>query len=104
MFNLTITTINDIDCLNCGFPKVVSPKPETIAYARKRLDEIFGTDKYGGRLLLINGSMNINIALMIGAYLQYYYGAIAIFDPQSQKYVVSWSESPDYQIGQEVKI
>ncbi|OLD63791.1 MAG: CRISPR-associated protein Csx3 [Chloroflexi bacterium 13_1_20CM_50_12] len=53
----------------------------------------------GGPLLRINGPASLPCAFTIGHAVFHAYGAIAVWDPKLQKYVVSISHNPDYSIG-----
>lgn len=54
----------------------------------------------GGPLLKINGPASLPAAFTIGHAVFHAYGAIAVFDPKLQSYVVAVSHSPDYSLGQ----
>jgi len=53
----------------------------------------------GGSLLRINGPISLPAAFTVGHAVFHAYGAIAIYDPKLQKYVVSISHSPEYSVG-----
>lgn len=53
----------------------------------------------GGPLLKITGPASLPVAFVIAHEVLHIYGAVAVFDPKLQHYVVSVSHSPDYAIG-----
>lgn len=53
----------------------------------------------GGELLKINGKQTLPMAFVIAHHVSHLYGAIAVFDPKLQQYVVTISHSPKYRLG-----
>lgn len=53
----------------------------------------------GGSLLKINGPASLPIAFVIAHAVLHIYGAVAIFDPKLQKYVVVTAHGTDYKVG-----
>jgi len=54
----------------------------------------------GGPLLKVNGPASLPCAFTIGHVVFHAYGAIAVWDPKMQAYVVAVTHSPDYHLGQ----
>lgn len=53
----------------------------------------------GGELLKINGKQTLPMAFAIAHHVSHLYGAISVFDPKLQQYVVTISHSPKYRLG-----
>ncbi|HBE21092.1 MAG TPA: CRISPR-associated protein Csx3 [Cyanobacteria bacterium UBA11149] len=59
----------------------------------------------GGKILRINGRTSILASFLIASKVAHQYGAIAMFDPKMgdkgiDKYIITISHSPNYQVGQ----
>ena len=73
---------------------------------QKQLQQMKNNQQFsGGKLLLINGRATIFAGYVIAMNLAHKYGAIAVFDPKIgekglDKYVVTISHSPEYQVGE----
>ncbi|MBU4580291.1 CRISPR-associated protein Csx3 [Patescibacteria group bacterium] len=53
----------------------------------------------GGKLIKINGPASLPVALAIGHAVSHLYGAVAVFDPKMNKYVISVSHNPEHRPG-----
>jgi CRISPR-associated protein Csx3 len=53
----------------------------------------------GGSVLKINGPASLPVAFVIAHAVLHIYGAVAVFDPKLQKYVVTVTHSAEYAIG-----
>lgn len=53
----------------------------------------------GGGLLRINGPASLPVAMVIAHAVSHRYGAIAMFDPKIQGYIVSISHDPKWAVG-----
>src|SRR5215469_10011706 len=53
----------------------------------------------GGPVLKINGPASLPVAFVIAHAVLHIYGAVAVFDPKLQKYVVSVAHGADYAVG-----
>ena len=67
--------------------------------AASRLEELYESGQLRGSLLKINGPISIPVAFVLAHRLAHLYGAIALFDPKLDKYVISITHSPAYQLG-----
>jgi len=54
----------------------------------------------GGPLLRVNGPASLPCAFTIAHAVMHAYGAVAVWDPKLQKYVVAVVHNPEYQLGQ----
>lgn len=53
----------------------------------------------GGPLLKINGPASLPVAFVLAHAVLHIYGAVAVFDPKLQKYVVAVAHGADYAVG-----
>ncbi|WP_030008027.1 hypothetical protein [Picosynechococcus sp. NKBG042902] len=53
----------------------------------------------GGKLLKVNGKHSLPMAYVLADGVAHLYGAIAIFEPEHQGYLVAISHDPDYPVG-----
>ncbi|MBD2138099.1 CRISPR-associated protein Csx3 [Anabaena sp. FACHB-1237] len=67
--------------------------------AAARLEELYQAGQLHGELLKINGPTSIPVAFVIAHKLAHLYGAIGLFDPKLDKYVISITHNPDYKLG-----
>jgi len=58
----------------------------------------------GGPLLRVNGPASLPVAFTIAHHVAHMYGAIAVFDPKLQGYVVAVSHNPDHKIGDVIPV
>ncbi len=85
--------------LKIGFGDAAT-NAEIVKDAAARLAEIKANGGLqGGALLRVNGPASLPCALTIGHAVFHAYGAIAVWDPKLQKYVVAISHTPDHAIG-----
>lgn len=56
-------------------------------------------DLDGGGLIMLNGPASLPVAITISHALMHIFSAIAVFDPKLNKYVVSVSHDPVFQVG-----
>ena len=61
--------------------------------------ELSALDLKGGRLARVNGPATLAVAAALGHKLAHLYGAVALFDPKLQKYIVAISHDPDRPVG-----
>jgi CRISPR-associated protein Csx3 len=74
---------------------------EIVKEAEARLGEIKAEGGLqGGPLLRINGPISLPAAFVVGHAVFHAYGAIAVWDPKLQAYVVAISHNPNYSIGE----
>lgn len=93
--------IHDKNChrLEIGFlPNVAATNAELLAHISQELPKIIERAPMRGRLLKINGAQSIPIAYYIAHKVAHLYGAVAIFDPKLNGYVVSISHDPEYKL------
>lgn len=97
-FNVSFSVEESILRTSFGDP---ATNAEIVKEVEARINDIKGMGGLqGGPLLRINGPISLPAAFTIGHAVFHAYGAIAVFDPKLQKYVISVSHSPDYQLGQ----
>lgn len=89
------------DTLKVGFnPKAPAQNDEIVKDAYMRLGEMMENGELpGGDLLKITGPASLPVALVIGHAVAHKYGAIGVFDPKLNKFVVSIAHGGKYQIG-----
>ncbi len=89
----------DGDVLRVGFGDPASNdvivKDATASLKQMKADGVLT----GGPLLKVNGPASLPVAVVLAHTLVHLYGAVAVFDPKLQKYVVSVSHNPDYAVG-----
>ena len=56
-------------------------------------------DLKGGGLLRVNGKASLPVAMMIAHAVSHRYGAVAMFDPKIQGYIVAISHDPRWSVG-----
>lgn len=89
----------DGDVLKVGFGDPAS-NDTIVKDVERTLQELKEDGKLvGGPLLKINGPASLPVAVVLAHGLTHIYGAIAVFDPKLQKYVVSVSHNPDFSVG-----
>lgn len=94
-FNLDL----DGDTLNVGFGAPAS-NDVIVADVASTLAEMKSEGILaGGSLLKINGPASLPVAVVIAHDVTHLYGAVAVFDPKLQAYVVSVSHNPAYAVG-----
>lgn len=68
--------------------------------AKVLLDEmIVKGEMSGGAVLKVNGAASLPVAVVIAHAVAHLFGALAVFDPKLQKYVVSVSHGNDFKVG-----
>lgn len=72
---------------------------EIVKDAKIILDEMLKSQQLHGKLLKINGAASLPVAFVITHAVSHLYGAIAVYDPKLQKYVVSVSHTPEVRVG-----
>lgn len=93
IYNLSLSG----DTLTVGFnPSQPASNDQLCAFVRL---ELMSIDFPGGKLIKINGAASLPIALVLGHKLQALYGAIGVYDPKLQKYVIAISNSKDFHVG-----
>lgn len=73
--------------------------PEIVRTLQADLNQLKQIHLKGGPLLKIEGKHSIPMAYVIAHHLSHLYGAIAVFEPETQRYIVSVSHHPDYPVG-----
>ena len=92
--------------LKVGFNSQIEATGDRIVKdAVRQLDRLIESEKLHGKLLKISGRASVAASFAIACKLAHSYGAIALFEPKEgdsgiDRYVVSISHSPDYQVGQ----
>lgn len=93
IYNLSLSN----DVLTVGFnPAEPASNDQLCAFVKQELGKI---NFPGGKLIKINGAASLPIALVLGHKLQALYGAVGVFDPKLQKYVIAISNSKDFFVG-----
>lgn len=91
LYNMTI----DGDTMHVGFGD-----PASNDDILREIVQTLGTlDLSGGPLLRITGPASLPVAVAIAHKVTHLYGAIAVYDPKLQAYVVAVSHSPNYTVG-----
>lgn len=86
------------DVLSVGFGEPAQ-NDEIVKDAKIVLDEMLKSQQLHGKLLKINGAASLPVAFVISHAVSHLYGAIAVYDPKLQKYVVSISHTPEVRVG-----
>lgn len=86
------------DVLSVGFGEPAQ-NDEIVKDAKIVLDELLESQQLHGKLLKINGAASLPVAFVISHAVSHLYGAIAVYDPKLQKYVVSISHTPEVRVG-----
>lgn len=76
---------------------------EMVRDVDSRLTEMISSSNIQGELLLITGPASLPIACVLSHRLSHLFGAIGIFDPKLEGYVISISHSPNYKLGEIIK-
>jgi len=97
-FNIDFDAEQSILKVGFGDP---ATNAEIVRDAAKRLAEIKASGGLqGGPLLRINGPASLPVAFTLAHSVMHAYGAIAVWDPKLQRYVIAVSHGPDYELGQ----
>lgn len=92
LYNISL----DGDLMKVGFGDPAS-NDVIVREVATTLDKMKASGKLtGGPVLKINGPASLPVAFVIAHSVLHIYGAVAVFDPKLQKYVVAVSHSPDY--------
>jgi CRISPR-associated protein Csx3 len=83
----------DDNVLNVGFGEPAS-NDQIVRYVAENAPNIAGVE-----LLKINGPASLPVAAVIVHKYAHTVGAIAVYDPKLNKYVVAVSHSPNYKVG-----
>ena len=68
--------------------------------ATARLDEMYSNGELdGGGLLKVNGPASLPVAMVLAHKLAHLFAAVSCYDPKVNKYVVTISHDPSYEIG-----
>lgn len=57
----------------------------------------------GGKIVLLNGPASLPVAVNLSHGIGHLYGAVAVYDPKLQGYVVAVSHDKDYALGALIK-
>lgn len=94
------------DTLKVGFnSKIVANNDRIVKDTAAQLDILIESGQLKGKLLKISGRASILASFVIASKLAHVYGAIAVFEPKEgeqakDRYILTISHSPDYQVGQ----
>ncbi|MBD2628673.1 CRISPR-associated protein Csx3 [Trichormus variabilis] len=95
----------DGDVLKVGFGATLTTGDKIVRDAAAKLDEMIAAGELpGGSLIKINGRITVLVSQVLADKLSKLYDAIALFDPKIgepgiDRYVVTISKHPDYQVG-----
>ena len=93
IYNLSLSG----DVLTVGFnPAEPASNSELCFFVKQELEKI---NFPPGKLIKINGAASLPLALVLGKKLAPLYGAVGVFDPKLQKYVIAVSSSSQFQVG-----
>lgn len=89
----------DGDILKIGFGEEAE-NDRIVKDASTRLDELIRNNEVkGGKVLKVNGQASLPVACVITHRVAHLYGAIAVYDPKLEKYVICITHTPDYKLG-----
>jgi CRISPR-associated protein Csx3 len=95
----------DGDVLKVGFGSTLTTGDKIVRDAATRLNQMIASGELpGGSLIKINGRTSVLVSQVLADKLSKLYDAIALFDPKIgdkglDRYVVTISNHPDYQVG-----
>ncbi|MFM7365260.1 MAG: CRISPR-associated protein Csx3 [Cuspidothrix sp.] len=95
----------DGDVLRVGFGSTLTTGDEIVRDAATKLNQMIVSGELpGGSLIKINGRTSVLVSQVLADKLSTLYDAIALFDPKIgdkglDRYVVTISKHPDYQVG-----
>jgi CRISPR-associated protein Csx3 len=73
---------------------------QIVCDAAARMDEMAATGELkGGVVLKINGPASLPVACVLVHKVAHLYGAVGVFDPKLEKYVISITHNPAYKLG-----
>lgn len=90
--------ISDDGVMNVGFGDPAG-NDQIVKDAKATLDALARDGKLGGPILKISGPASLPVAMTIAHSVCHLFGAVAVFDPKLQGFVVSITHSPDYRLG-----
>jgi CRISPR-associated protein Csx3 len=97
-FNIEFDASQNLLTTSFGEP---ATNAQIVQDVRSRLTEIKASGGLaGGSLLKINGPISLPAAFTVGHGVFHAYGAIAVFDPKLQAYIVAVTHNPDYKLGE----
>jgi CRISPR-associated protein Csx3 len=97
MSTFKATLIGNVLSVGFGDP---GSNDQIVKDANARLCELKESGEIvGGILLKINGPASLPCAFVISHHVDHFFGAIGVFDPKLQKYVICVSHDPDYELG-----
>lgn len=97
-FKITLEKDGEADLLRIGFGSPAQ-NDKILKDVVKLLDDLVKDKLKGGKLLKINGPASLPVAMHLAHAVGHIYGATACFDPKLNKYVVSISHDPQYEVG-----
>ena len=66
----------------------------------RRMKELKGRELTGGRLVLLNGAASLPVIAVIIHHVAHLFGAVAIYDPKLQRYVIVASHGSELEVGE----
>lgn len=66
----------------------------------KEVQAMLAGMELNGKLVLLNGPASLPVAVVLAHKLVHVFGAIGVFDPKLNGYVVSASHDPQFELGQ----
>lgn len=98
-YNINIRQDGKNEILDIGFGEPAQ-NDQIVRDANQRLNEMINLGILeGGQVLRISGPASLPVAFVIAHGVNHLYGAIAVYDPKLQKYVVSITHSPNHKLG-----
>lgn len=92
--NLYNIQLEENNVLSISFGKDSGSNDEIVLFVNENFPEL-----PGGELLKITGPASLPVAFTIAHKVNHLYGAVAVFDPKLQAYVVAVSHSNSYYVG-----
>lgn len=104
-FQIKTEKTEEFTKLTVGFdPADQQTNAEMVSDVASRIDGMIGAGELQGSLLLITGPMSVPLCCVISHKVSHLFGAVGVFDPKLEGYVISISHSPDYELGQVLSI
>ena len=94
LYNIKKTTDNNATTLTIGFGET-STNAEMVVEVVETLKSL----DLGGKLCKITGPASLPVGAVLVHHLSHLFGAIGVFDPKLQKFVISISHDPQFSVG-----